>query len=160
MPVELTVNGATLSMEVDTGASVSLISENTFRSTWLAKKRPPLQPSSARLYTYSGELIEVLGSISVTVHYKDHASKQQSLLVVSTDGPSLLGRDWLHAITLDWKRLNRVHHVHHTALQDVLDQYAGLFKPEMGTLQRNTAKIHIKPNARPRVLRARPVPYA
>ena len=88
MHFELTVNGATLSMEVDTGASVSLISENTYRSTWLTKKRPPLQPSDARLYTYPGELIQVLGTISVTVCYKDQV-KQLSLLVVLTDGPSL-----------------------------------------------------------------------
>ena len=77
-------------MEVDKGASVSLISENTYHSTWLAKKRPPLQPSDARLYTYSGELIQVLGTISVTVRYKDLV-KQLSLLVIPADGPSLFG---------------------------------------------------------------------
>ena len=49
--------------------------------------------------------------------------------------------------------------VMHRTLQDVLDQYANLFKPEMGTLQGTTVKIHVKPNARPRFLRARPVPY-
>ena len=54
MRVELTVNGASLTMEVDTGASVSLISEHTYRTTWTAAKRPPLQPSDTRLYTYSG----------------------------------------------------------------------------------------------------------
>ena len=86
MHIELTVNGATLPMELDTGASVSLISENTYRNLWLAKRRPPLQPSDARLYTYSGELIKVLGIISVTVRYKDQV-KQLPLLVVPTDGP-------------------------------------------------------------------------
>ena len=50
MRVELTVNGATLPMELDTGASVSLIKENTYRNTWLAKKGshygPPMLVSS------------------------------------------------------------------------------------------------------------------
>ena len=159
MRVELTVDGATLPMELDTGASVSLISENTYRNKWLAKCRTPLQPSDACLYTYSGELIKVLSTISVTVRYKDQV-KQLPLLVVPTDGPSLFGRDWLHAITLDWKELNRVHQVRHRALQDVLDQYADLFKPEMGTLQGTTVKIHVKSNACPQFFRARPVPYA
>ena len=45
MRVELTLNGASLTMEVDTGASVSLISENSYRTTWTAAKRPTLQPS-------------------------------------------------------------------------------------------------------------------
>ena len=42
MHVELTVNSASLYIEVDTGASVSLISENTYGSTRVAKKRLPL----------------------------------------------------------------------------------------------------------------------
>ena len=90
MLFELTVNNATLPMVLDTEDSVSLISENTYHNTWLAKKRPPLQPCDARLYTYSGELIRVLGTISIIVHYKDQV-KQLSLLVVPTDGPSLFG---------------------------------------------------------------------
>ena len=159
MRVELTVNGALLTMEVDTGASVSLISENTYRTTWTAAKRPPLQPSDTRLYTYSGELIEVLGAITVTVCYKQQ-TKQLSLLVVPTDGPVLFGRDWLQAIVLDWRQLNRVHNIRSRALQDVLDQYSDLFKDRMGTLQGTTVKIHIQQDARPRPLLARPVPYA
>ena len=159
MRVELTVNGALLTMEVDTGASVSLISDQTYRTTWTAAKRPPLQPSDTRLYTYSGELIEVLGTISVTVCYKQQ-TKQLSLLVVPTDGPALFGRDWLQAIVLDWKQLNRVHNIRSRALQDILNQYSELFKDGMGTLQGTTVKIHIQQDARPRFFRARPVPYA
>ena len=149
MRVELTVNGASLTMEVDTGASVSLISENTYRTTWTAAKRPPLQRSDTRLYTYSGELIDVLGAIRVTVCYKQQ-TKQLSLLVVPTDGPALVGRDWLQAIVLDWKQLNRVHNIRNRALQDVLDQYSDMFKDGMGTLQGITVKIHIQQGARPR----------
>ena len=157
--IKLTVNGAPLVMELDTGASVSIINENTYHNTRTAKKRPPLLPSDARLYTYLVELIKVLGTTSVTVRYKDQVRKL-SLLVVPTDGPSFLGRDWLHAITLDWKQLNHVHQVRHRALKNVLDQYADLFKPEMGTLQGTTVKIHIKPDVHPQFSRARPVPYA
>ena len=157
--VELTVNGAVLTMEVDTGASVSLISDQTYRTTWTAAKRPPLQPSDTRLYTYSGELIEVLGTISVTVSYKQQ-TKQLSLLVVPTEGPALFGRDWLQAIVLEWKQLNRVHNIRSRALQDILNQYPELFKDGMGTLQDTTVKIHIQQDARPRFFRARPVPYA
>ena len=38
MRVELTVNCASLCMEVDTGPSASIISENTYRSIWSAAK--------------------------------------------------------------------------------------------------------------------------
>ena len=82
----------------------------------------------------------VLGKITVTISYKDQI-KQLPLLVVPIDGPPLLDGDWLHAITLDWKQLNRVHCVRrHKALQDAL---ADLFAQDMGTLCGTTAKIHI-----------------
>ena len=73
----------------------------------------------------------------------------QDLTHWCTDGPSLLGRDWLQEIVLDWKQLNKVHYVRQRALQDMLDQYADLFKSGMGTLKGTTAKIHIRENVRP-----------
>ena len=39
-------------------------------------------------------------------------------------------------------------------------QYAEIFKPELGTVQGVTAKLHLKENVTPVFQRARPVPYA
>ena len=115
-------------MEVNTGASVLLMSYNTFRRLWPAATRPPLSPADACLHTYSGELITVLGTTPVTVRYRSQV-KQLLLLMVPTEGPSLLGCDWLQEIVLDWRQLNKVHYVRLRALQDVLERYADLFKP-------------------------------
>ena len=52
-----------------------------------------------------------------------------------------------------------MYYVRQQALQDVLDQYADLFQPGLGTLKGTTAKIHIRDNARPRFFRMRLVPY-
>ena len=52
--ITLTVNGEPLRMEVDTGATLSVISEVTYRQMW-GNKRPPLGQSKARLRTYTGE---------------------------------------------------------------------------------------------------------
>ena len=84
-------------------------------------------------HIYSGERIEVLGTIAVTVCYKQQ-TKNLSLVVVPMEGPALFGRDWLKAIVLDWKQLNQVYSMCHRALQDVLNQYTGLFKEGMRTL--------------------------
>ena len=105
------------------------------------------------------QLIQVLGIIAVTVRYKE-PTKHLTLLVVPTDGPALFGQDWLNAIIPDWKELNHVHSICHSALQDVLNQYAGLFKEGMGTLQGTMDKIHIQQDTRPCSFHARPVPYA
>jgi len=51
--VDLEVDGQQLSMEVDTGASLSLVSETNFRKLWPSR---PLQPTAVQLKTYSGEL--------------------------------------------------------------------------------------------------------
>ena len=78
-----------LPMEVDTGASLSIISEETYHSL---TKTPALLPTQARLCTYTGEPLPVLDSITVAVHYK-HQQRTLPLLVVKGGGPSLLGRD-------------------------------------------------------------------
>ena len=135
-------------MELDTRASASIMSKNLYRTIWPAVKCPPLQPLDAHLHvhTYSGELIQVLGSISVTLCYRQQ-TKCLSLLVTPTDGPVLFGRDWLNAITLDWKQLHYVHSIRHRALQDALDQYASLSKEGMGMLHGMAVKIHTQQEA-------------
>ena len=99
--VELTLNGEQTAMELDTGAAVSVIS-----SAAKAKLFPQFKPESTSviLATYTGEKISVLGQIMVDVKYgKQH--KQLPLYVVKGDGPSLLGRNWLTEINLNWKSL-------------------------------------------------------
>ncbi len=58
--VELTVNGADMTMELDMGAAISIIGEQTYRSTW--PSATPLEPSTVKLGTYSGDELVVLGS--------------------------------------------------------------------------------------------------
>lgn len=95
--VDMAVNKVQLQMEVDTGASIFLISEDTYKAFWPTLQRPTLQPSARKLHTYTGEKVEVQGSLTVDVTY---GSQQQTLplLVVAGSGPSLLGRDWLQKI--------------------------------------------------------------
>lgn len=93
MKVEVKLDGKPLSMKLDTGASVSLVSEATFRS--LYKYRP------IRLCTYSGEMLKVVGETEVLVSYGDQQA-ELLLVVVEGDGASLLGRNWLQHIRLNW----------------------------------------------------------
>ena len=59
--VTMQINGAELPMEVDTGASLTLISKTTFDRLWDARIAPNLQSTSSKLQTYTREDIEVLG---------------------------------------------------------------------------------------------------
>ena len=64
-------NNCDLAMEVDTGASLSKISEATYQSLWTAELRLPLKTTNIKLHTYTKESLQVLGSIEIEVIYKD-----------------------------------------------------------------------------------------
>jgi len=87
--LEPEVNGVILPMELDTGASVSIISQQVWEETF---GKPKLMKRSTLLRTYSGEQLKVLGQLKVTVKYNDQV-QQLPLLVVAGDGPSLWGRE-------------------------------------------------------------------
>ena len=86
-------------MELDTAAAVSIISEQTRRSTF---PDIPLRKSTAVLRTYTGEPMTVVGEMEVQVSYGAQ-SPNLLLLVVAEKGPSLIGREWLQHIHLKWK---------------------------------------------------------
>ena len=157
--VDLKVNTADLTMELDTGATLSLISEKTYNNLFPAETAPHLQASTAQLKTCTGEVIKVLGSIEVEVEYSEQ-KKKLNLLVVAGEGPSLLGRDWLSHIRLDWSTLNHIQTAAISACQKILDQHKILFKDELGTVKGTTAKFHIDSQMKPKFFKARPVPYA
>ena len=155
----MTVNNVQLQMEVDTGASVSLISEDTYNNLWPTSQRPTLQPSTRKLHTYTGEKLDVQGTLTVDVTY---GSQQQTLplLVVAGSGPSLLGRDWLQKIRLDWQALHHLRAAPPTNLQTILDCHEAVFKDELGCVKGVTATIAIDQQAQPRFCKPRTVPFA
>ena len=147
-PIQVTVNvnGADITMEVDTRASVSIISESTYHKYWKKGQAPPIVSSSTNLKTYTGEKLSIKGVINVTVKYEDQCHSLQ-LTVVKGSGPSLLGRDWLLKIKLNWEKL-QLNYVRPKALklEDIL------FKDELGRVQ--------SPHSQPKFFRPRPIPYA
>ena len=156
--VTVQIDGADLPMEVDTGASMTLISKTTFDTLWSPHTAPSLQPTGSKLRTYTGESIEVLGAANVNVSFQEQ-HKQLQLLVVGGNGPSLLGRDWLSQIRLNWEELHHIHQPKLT-LAAVLDKHSKVFSEELGMVRDVTAKLHVDPQAQPRFYKPRSVPYA
>lgn len=153
--VTVKVNDQNMNMEVDTGASISLISENTYNK-WSTP--PTLQECDTILSTYTGENIVVLGSVNVTVDYNKQR-KFLPLVVVKGEGPTLLGRNWLSHIRLKWNEIKQVHQPSSDKLQAILSEYSDVFRDELGTLQGTTAKIHVDDKVRPKFFKPRPLPY-
>eukprot|EP00731_Ephydatia_muelleri_P017950 Em0010g1048a len=104
MLAEFKIQGVCLTMEIDTGAAVTLISLVTFNRHF---PKMTLSPSSARLSTYTGQKISVCGEIKVKVRYGQQV-RVCTLIVVEGDGPNLVGRGWLRSFKLDWHRIQKV----------------------------------------------------
>ena len=78
-----------------------------------------------------------------------------------SNGPNLLGRDWLQVIKVDLARVFNVEtQPRNPSLQKVLDEHKEVFKAGLGTLKGEQAKIYVDTQARAHYLKARPVPYA
>ena len=157
-PIEISLlaNGTPLEMEVDTGADISIISEKT-RKTLFPDQR--IYPSDLILKTYTGESIQIVGNLHVRVQYGDQFAKLV-LVVVEGDGPSLLGRNWLKYLRLDWSRIAQVHATRLKTLNSVLDQHKSLFEEELGSIEPYRATLHVKLDATPKFHKPRPVPLA
>lgn len=139
-------------MEVDTGVSVFLISETRWLKVW---KSSTVKHKLAKvsLWSYS---IKVLGEMEVTVQY--HNQKETlNLLVITGEGPSLLGCNWLRHLRLNWCELYHVQSVKILTLEEVLNKHTDVFKEELGTVKRMEVKIHMDLAALPSYFRLRPV---
>ena len=156
--VTVKINEVELPMEVDTGAAVSIVSVSTYNRLWSGQSLP-LQATATSLRTYTGEKIDVRGSAAVCVEYLDQ-KEQLELLVVAGMGPSLLGRDWLLKLRLDWSSINKLQGEPTSEVQVILDRHTEVFKDELGLLKTMSAKIQVDPQAQPRFCKPRPVPYA
>ena len=58
-----------IEMLLDTGAALSIINTETFRRIQQHSSTASLRPSQARLQTYTGQPIPVLGAAEFTVRY-------------------------------------------------------------------------------------------
>ena len=82
---------------------------------------------------------------------------QLPLVVVKGNGPTLLGRNWLKAIRLNWQS---IHYTVDAGLTSLLDQYSEVFEDGTGTFTGYEVHLEIDLNAQPRFNKARPVPYS
>ncbi|CAB4030147.1 uncharacterized protein K02A2.6-like, partial [Paramuricea clavata] len=152
---KMTVNGIDINMEIDTGASFSVINEKTLQEISRGKGNLVLKQTEISLRTYTGEKISPKGITEVVVEYNNQVSRLP-LLVLKGNGPNLIGRNWLENICLNWTSIKRLAKPN---LEEVLNKYDDLFTDELGKLNGVTAKIYVDPSTKPIFCKARSVPY-
>ena len=154
--VPLLVDGKSLTMELDTGAAITIVSEKQYKDLF---SHLPLKESQVLLKTYSGEQLPVVGDVTVRVQYEQQ-TQEMELTVVAGEGPSLLGRNWLQHLRLNWRDIIAVSQHAMGSLDYLLDKYGDIFVDELGTIKSFSAKLHVNPQDKPKFYKARTVPYA
>ena len=155
--VELQLDGKPVTMEVDTGAAVSLISEWTLKQVL---PKAAIHNTTVVLRTYTSERIPVRGELQVMVQYGNQ-KKRLTLYVTKGEGPCIMGREWLKSIRLDWRTIGlATMDATQTRLHTLLETYKEVFRDELGTMNSVKAELKLKENVTPRFHRPRPVPFA
>ncbi|KAK3698677.1 hypothetical protein RRG08_046179 [Elysia crispata] len=160
-------------MELDTGSGLSLMTIRDFKAIF--KKSPSLSTDrSIILNTYTGEKVSPLGYAHVVVTVNG-ISKTLPLWIVKEGNNPLFGRNWLQHFHLQWHELKnlkvttpspRSPEATTTAdsikngLQKLLQTHKEVFSPGIGKAKSHTATLTLKPDAKPKFCKARPVPYA
>ncbi|UYV62324.1 K02A2.6-like [Cordylochernes scorpioides] len=133
--IEVQINDKILSLEYDTGFACSLISDSTRRFFKLPNPCPA-DPLRVKLATYSGQPLQVLGTLDVPVQYQN-STQTLPLMVVGGEGPSLCGWNWMEALGILPTQPYKV------------DMIKGV-----------RARLLVDPKMKPRFFKSRPIPYA
>ena len=162
-PVVVTVlmNGHRVSMELDTGAAVTVMSLSAYERVKRAGE--VLYKTSLKLRTYTGELVRPAGVGRVDVVHEGQ-SLELPVTVVKGNVPTLLGRDWLSTLKLNWPRLfpaaAAVHRVTASSVSELLSEFPEVFTDKLGCMKDYKVHIPVPENTSPRFCKARSVPYS
>ncbi|XP_067950986.1 uncharacterized protein [Watersipora subatra] len=99
--VTVSVNGVDLVMEIDTGATVSLIPYDVYQKHFSNAK---LTPSGMQFCSFTGDMVMSEGKFLVSVKHFGRA-RQLWLHVLRASRFTLLGRDWLKELPIDWQSI-------------------------------------------------------
>ena len=116
--VPVKINSIPCKMELDTGASVTVIPEEMWEKEIVSVL---VVECRVTLKSYFGHAIPVVGENTVHVQYQ---TQQVNLPIVVTkgEGLALMGRDWLSKLKLDWHQISNVQQADppKTKLEDIV----------------------------------------
>ncbi|XP_061723525.1 uncharacterized protein K02A2.6-like [Cydia pomonella] len=161
--IPINVHNKSLSMELDTGCAVSCISLELYQREFADLE---LNKSNVVLRYYTGELVKPLGVIKQLVNYRDRKS-YLNLYVIKDGITLLLGRQWIAALNIldlpgyDEYMLGYVNSEDEGFnITEFSSRFSKVFEDGLGRFTGGQVSIHLRPEAQPVFLRARPLAYA
>ena len=153
--LKVLLNDCPVEMIMDTGAALSIISHSTFDRIKNQDPSVSLVPSNARLQTYTGELITVIGATQLSVRYESTVASL-SVQVVAGEGPDLMGRDWLNRLNVNNGQVNLMEQ---DKLTEVLHKHEALFDGSLGCMKGVKVTLQVDKKIKPKFLKPRNIPY-
>lgn len=160
--VEVEIDFERFRMEVDTGASISIICDKTYKAKFSKFK---LSSSKTSLRTFSGGVLKVLGEIYVPVMY-GNVCKKLSLIVVQGDCikpcPLLMGRNWIKELKVKLEIVNKIS-TDNQIINEIINEFRSKFKvfsSENGKFKDFKVDLVLEGKPTPIFCKARPVPYS
>ncbi|CAG9133042.1 unnamed protein product [Plutella xylostella] len=153
--VNVDINKRIFKMELDSGSSVSVISESLYNNYFSMEC---LEPCNLKMCFYNGHKITPVGCLKLNVSYNGKYC-QIIFYVVKNGGPPLVGRDFMakFKISLSQNQIN----VHtNDDIKQLMIEFDDLWKNELGCFNKYDIQLHLKENARPRFFKPRTVPFA
>ena len=161
--IEVNLNNVPVIMEVDTGACLTVINQNTWERIKKSSLVSDLVETDLVFRTYTKEVVKPLGKAHVEFEYEGQVTKLP-VFVVTGSKPNLFGRNWLEKIRLNWKQIFAIQILsvgdRNQRVESLLGKYKGLFENSLGTMKDVEANIDLKGEANPKFCKARPIPYA
>ena len=117
-----------------------------------------LRPASTSLKTYTGTELPLCGETEVHVEYQGHSAKLPQIVAEVDGKPSILGRNWLSVVKLNWKELFNVSS--RDFVGELSARYKGVFGPGLGKIKEFESRLCVHSEATPKFQKSRPVPYS
>ena len=152
--ITISIENQNIPVEIDIGASISLINWETFKKI-NCKSNIILLPTSCKLKTYSGEIVNPKGQCEIEFYYENKKLKTL-FLITDKKSPNVLGRDILGKLKLNWESIFNSYVVtekcnsNNESLNKIISEYESVFSDELGTLKDVEIEIPIQPNVNPK----------
>ncbi|KAJ8890428.1 hypothetical protein PR048_009937 [Dryococelus australis] len=153
---KLSVQGALLEMEIDTGSAIS------YDLYCQALYQIPLQTTSTVFLTYQGGVIKSKGVIDVTVRIKNVEHKLP-LYVKEGGATALVGREWLRRLNIQivmpvgsyWEQELTEGNIGKKLMAD----FPEVFEPGLGTYSKGKVSLHVKSDLPPQYFKPGRLPF-
>lgn len=167
LKIDAIVEGKQVTFEVDTGASVSVCSEDFYNKNLSFCK---LQPNDLSLSSYTNEPIVPIGKIKVNVSYQDFKDNLD-LYVIKKGAHPLMGRNWLQVLgvnisfktnLLSDKNFKLLSHNEQfdKIVVELEKEFPKVFSDKLGQYKGDPVELKLKENATPKYFKPRPIPFS